>query len=68
VLALTATASPPVREEILERLNMRDPQVIMTSAIPSIRIIKKSGEPGAAGNRRPLCSFITRRTSQCSIF
>ncbi len=29
VLALTATASPPVREEILERLNMRDPRVIV---------------------------------------
>ena len=29
VLALTATAAPPVREEILERLAMRDPAVIV---------------------------------------
>jgi ATP-dependent DNA helicase RecQ len=29
VLALTATASPPVREEIVERLNMRDPLVVV---------------------------------------
>src|SRR5215212_8244585 len=29
VLALTATASPPVREEIVERLRMRDPHVIV---------------------------------------
>ncbi len=30
VLALTATASPPVREEIVERLGMRDPRRIVT--------------------------------------
>ena len=29
ILALTATASPPVRQEIVERLGMRDPQVIV---------------------------------------
>jgi ATP-dependent DNA helicase RecQ len=29
VLALTATASPPVREEIVERLHMRDPLVVV---------------------------------------
>jgi ATP-dependent DNA helicase RecQ len=29
VLALTATASPPVREEIVERLGMRDPDVLV---------------------------------------
>jgi ATP-dependent DNA helicase RecQ len=29
VLALTATASPPVREEIAERLRMRDPAVVV---------------------------------------
>ena len=28
-LALTATASPPVREEIVERLNMRDPALVV---------------------------------------
>src|SRR5436190_534782 len=30
VLALTATAAPPVREEIVERLGMLDPTVIVT--------------------------------------
>jgi ATP-dependent DNA helicase RecQ len=30
VLALTATASPPVRAEILERLRMRDPLTVVT--------------------------------------
>jgi ATP-dependent DNA helicase RecQ len=29
ILALTATASPPVRDEIVERLRMRDPEVIV---------------------------------------
>src|SRR3954447_3335125 len=29
ILALTATASPPVREEIVERLGMRDPDVLV---------------------------------------
>ncbi len=29
VLALTATAAPPVRDEVLERLGMRDPRVIV---------------------------------------
>src|SRR5919107_2639980 len=29
VLALTATASPPVREEIVTRLDMRDPEVLV---------------------------------------
>jgi ATP-dependent DNA helicase RecQ len=30
VVALTATASPPVREDIIERLRMRDPKVVLT--------------------------------------
>jgi ATP-dependent DNA helicase RecQ len=29
ILALTATASPPVRDEIVERLGMRDPEVLV---------------------------------------
>ena len=29
VLALTATAAPPVRDEIVERLGLRDPQVVV---------------------------------------
>jgi ATP-dependent DNA helicase RecQ len=39
VLALTATASPPVREEIVERLNMRRPEVIIRGFDrPNIRL------------------------------
>ena len=39
VLALTATASPPVREEIIERLNMRTPEVIIRGFDrPNIRL------------------------------
>jgi ATP-dependent DNA helicase RecQ len=39
VLALTATASPPVRDEIVERLNMRDPKLIVRGFDrPNIRL------------------------------
>ncbi|MFL5834021.1 MAG: RecQ family ATP-dependent DNA helicase, partial [Solirubrobacterales bacterium] len=39
VLALTATASPPVREEIVERLRMRDPELIIRGFDrPNIRL------------------------------
>src|SRR4051794_12114116 len=39
VLALTATASPPVREEIVERLNMRAPEMIIRGFDrPNIRL------------------------------
>jgi ATP-dependent DNA helicase RecQ len=39
VLAMTATASPPVRAEILERLEMRDPEVVVAGFDrPEIRL------------------------------
>ncbi|AIS02096.1 RecQ family ATP-dependent DNA helicase [Streptomyces glaucescens] len=39
VLALTATAAPPVRREIAERLGMRDPRVMVTGFDrPNIRL------------------------------
>ena len=39
VLALTATASPPVREEIVQRLHMRDPELIVRGFDrPNIRL------------------------------
>ncbi|HZF91562.1 RecQ family ATP-dependent DNA helicase [Streptomyces sp.] len=39
LLALTATAAPPVRREIAERLGMRDPQVMVTGFDrPNIRL------------------------------
>ena len=40
VLALTATASPPVRDEIVERLRMRDPaSVVRGFDRPNVRLI-----------------------------
>jgi ATP-dependent DNA helicase RecQ len=40
VLALTATASPPVREEIVERLHMRDPALVVRGFDrPNIRLV-----------------------------
>jgi ATP-dependent DNA helicase RecQ len=43
VLALTATASPPVREEIVERLRMREPRVIVRGFDrPNIRLTVES--------------------------
>ncbi len=39
VLALTATASPPIREEILDRLHMRDPvQIVRGFDRPNLRL------------------------------
>jgi ATP-dependent DNA helicase RecQ len=39
VLALTATAAPPVRDEIIERLGMRDPDVVVRGFDrPNIRL------------------------------
>jgi ATP-dependent DNA helicase RecQ len=39
VLALTATAAPPVRDEIVERLNMREPELIVRGFDrPNIRL------------------------------
>ncbi len=35
VVALTATAAPPVREDIVERLHLRDPHVIVRGFAPS---------------------------------
>jgi ATP-dependent DNA helicase RecQ len=43
VLALTATASPPVRHEIVERLSMREPEIIVRGFDrPNIRLAVES--------------------------
>ena len=49
VLALTATASPPVREEIIERLGMRDPAIVVSGFDrPNIRLsVESFHEPEA---------------------
>jgi ATP-dependent DNA helicase RecQ len=39
ILALTATAAPPVRDEIVERLNLRDPKILVRGFDrPNIRL------------------------------
>ena len=50
ILALTATAAPPVREEIVERLGLRDPAVLVRGFDrPNIRLAVERfhGEQGA---------------------
>jgi len=48
LLALTATASPPVRAEIAERLGMRDPELIVRGFDrPNLRLaVKNDRDPG----------------------
>ncbi len=55
-LALTATAAPPVREEIVERLGMRDPRVVVRGFDrPNIRLlVERFGEDGAEEKRAAL--------------
>ncbi|WP_117214610.1 RecQ family ATP-dependent DNA helicase [Allorhizocola rhizosphaerae] len=58
VLALTATASPPVRADILERLKMRDPvQVVKGFDRPNIRL-EVSREITAREKRREIIDRI----------
>ena len=59
VLALTATAAPPVRDEIVERLGLRDPAVIVRGFDrPNIRLaVERAPRRGAQAARA------ARRTS-----
>jgi ATP-dependent DNA helicase RecQ len=57
ILALTATAAPPVREEIVERLGLRDPRVLVRGFDrPNIRLAVERfhGDGGAARKQRAL--------------
>src|SRR3954467_15397906 len=58
ILALTATASPPVRDEIVERLGMRDPAVLVRGFDrPNIRLaVQRYHDPGA--KRRALIESV----------
>jgi ATP-dependent DNA helicase RecQ len=61
VLALTATAAPPVRDEIVERLGMRDPEVIVRGFDrPNLRFAVETfyGENAAARKERALADRI----------
>jgi ATP-dependent DNA helicase RecQ len=58
VLALTATASPEVRREIIERLGMRDPRVVVTGFDrPNIHLSVR-GLTGEALKQRELVATI----------
>jgi len=57
ILALTATAAPPVRDEIVERLGLRDPEVLVRGFDrPNIRfgVERFYGEQGAERKLRAL--------------
>src|SRR4051795_1914532 len=61
VLALTATAAPPVRDEIVSRLGLRDPVVLIRGFDrPNLRfsVERFHGEQGAERKRRALASRI----------
>src|SRR5215218_4628506 len=53
VLALTATAAPPVREEILERLGLRDPEIVVRGFDrPNLRLEAETFFGDEGGRRR----------------
>jgi ATP-dependent DNA helicase RecQ len=61
ILALTATAAPPVREEIVERLGLRDPAVLVRGFDrPNIRLAVERfhGERGAERKLRALLDAV----------
>jgi ATP-dependent DNA helicase RecQ len=61
VLALTATAAPPVREEIVTRLGLRDPDILIRGFDrPNLRfsVERFNGEQGAERKRRALVDRI----------
>lgn len=64
VLALTATAAPPVRAEIVERLEMRDPEVVVAGFDrPEIRL-EVEHHADADGKRRAVLDRTTALTEQ----
>jgi ATP-dependent DNA helicase RecQ len=65
ILALTATAAPPVRDEIVERLGMRDPEVLVRGFDrPNIRfeVVPFHGEHSADRKQRALVERIAAAT------
>ena len=64
VLALTATAAPPVRAEIVERLEMRDPEVVVAGFDrPEIRL-EVEHHADAEGKRRAVLDRTTALTER----
>ncbi|MGY1856094.1 RecQ family ATP-dependent DNA helicase [Modestobacter sp. SYSU DS0290] len=64
VLALTATAAPPVRAEIVERLEMRDPEVVVAGFDrPEIRL-EVEQHADAQGKHTAVLDRVTELTEQ----
>src|SRR3954470_19008487 len=60
ILALTATAAPPVRDEIVERLHLRDPEVVIRGFDrPNIRLAVERFH-GEGGEERKLRALADR--------
>src|ERR687889_1412436 len=63
VLALTATAAPPVRDEIVERLGLRDPAIVIRGFDrPNIRLAVERFH-GEGGEERKLRALADRIAS-----
>jgi ATP-dependent DNA helicase RecQ len=65
ILALTATAAPPVRDEIVERLGLRDPEIVIRGFDrPNIRpaVVPFHGEHAADRKRRALREHVAAAT------
>jgi ATP-dependent DNA helicase RecQ len=64
VLALTATAAPPVRAEIVERLEMTDPQIVVAGFDrPEIRL-EVELQPDADGKHRAVLDKVCELSAQ----
>jgi ATP-dependent DNA helicase RecQ len=64
VLALTATAAPPVRAEIVERLGMRDPAVVVAGFDrPEIRL-EVAHHPDAAAKREAVLDRVLQQVGE----
>src|SRR3954452_12878916 len=66
VLALTATAAPPVRDEIVQRLGLREPEVIVRGFDrPNLRFAVETfhGERAAARKQRALLDEVAEAPS-----
>ncbi len=68
VVALTATASPPVRREIAERLGLRDPTVVVRGFFrPNIHL-SVTATPDAAAARTAVLDMVASRTGTGLIY
>ena len=67
VVALTATASPPVREDIAKRLRLRDPEVVITGLDRANLYLEASNCPTEEHRWRRLLALLTAERDGCGI-